>query len=62
VEPYLLDFDRDIYGERLEVSFEKRLRPEAKFRGVDELIAQIHNDVEAGRAYLEALEASRTAG
>lgn len=59
VEPYLLDFDRDIYGERLEVSFEKRLRPEARFSSVDELIAQIHTDVEVGRDYLESLETSR---
>lgn len=62
VEPYLLDFDRDIYGERLEVSFEKRLRPEAKFNSIDELIAQIRSDVEIGRAYLEGLEASRASG
>jgi riboflavin kinase/FMN adenylyltransferase len=55
VEPYLLDFDRDIYGQTLEVSFETRLRPEARFSNLDELIVQIGRDVEQGRAYLEAL-------
>jgi riboflavin kinase / FMN adenylyltransferase len=56
VEPYLLDFDRDIYGQTLEVSFETRLRPEARFSNLAELIAQIGLDVEQGRAYLKALE------
>lgn len=55
VEPYLLDFDRDIYGEQLEVFFEKRLRPEAKFDSLQALIDQIGRDVKEGRAYLEAL-------
>jgi len=55
VEPYLLDFNRDIYGEQLEVSFEKRLRPEAKFTNLQDLIDQIGRDVEEGRAYLESL-------
>ncbi len=55
VEPYLLDFNRDIYGQQLEVSFEKRLRPEAKFDNLQELIDQIGRDVEVGRAYLETL-------
>lgn len=55
VEPYLLDFDRDIYGQILTVSFEKRLRPEAKFNGIDALIQQIGLDVEAARAYLTGI-------
>jgi riboflavin kinase/FMN adenylyltransferase len=52
VEAYLLDFDRDIYGQEMTLSFEKRLRPEQKFDGIAALIAQINADVEAGRAYL----------
>jgi riboflavin kinase/FMN adenylyltransferase len=55
VEPYLLDFDRDIYGKTLTVSFETMLRPEAKFNGVAALIEQIGRDVEAARAYLTGL-------
>jgi riboflavin kinase / FMN adenylyltransferase len=54
VEPYLLDFDRDIYGEELEITFETRLRPEAKFNSLQDLIDQIGRDVEDTRAYLEA--------
>jgi riboflavin kinase/FMN adenylyltransferase len=59
VEPYLLDFDRDIYGQTLEITFEKRLRPEARFSSLPELIAQIGRDVEDTRAYLSSLPGSR---
>lgn len=52
VEAYLLDFDRDIYGKTLTLTFEKYLRSEAKYDGLDALIAQITRDVENGRAYL----------
>lgn len=52
VESYLLDFDRDIYGKQLTVMFEKYLRPEMKFDGLEGLIAQIQADVDETRAYL----------
>ena len=56
VEAYLLDFDRDIYGQKMRLSFETRLRAEQKFNGIQALIAQIGRDVEAGRAYLSKRE------
>jgi riboflavin kinase/FMN adenylyltransferase len=52
VEAYLLDFDGQIYGESLRVEFVKRLRDEARFASVDELIAQIHRDVDLVRQLL----------
>lgn len=52
VEAHLLDFERDIYGQQLTVSFETRLRAEKKFNGIQELIAQITADAQAGRDYL----------
>jgi riboflavin kinase/FMN adenylyltransferase len=52
VEPHLLDFDRDIYGEILTFTFEARLRDEMRFSGIDALVAQIRDDIEAGREYL----------
>lgn len=55
VEAYLVDFDRDIYGEILTLTFEKYLRPEEKFDGVDALIAQIHRDVDKGIEFLSSL-------
>ncbi len=56
VEAHLLDFQRDIYGQTLEVTFETRLRPEQRFSGIQALIAQIAADVEAGRRALSRLE------
>jgi riboflavin kinase/FMN adenylyltransferase len=52
VEPYLLDFDRDIYGQQLTLSFETRLRDELRFDGIEALIEQINADVEESREYL----------
>lgn len=52
VEAHLLDFNRDIYGQELSLSFETRLRPEKRFNGIDELVAQIKQDAENGRDYL----------
>lgn len=45
VEAHLLEFEGDLYGQRLEVGFEERLRPEQKFSGLEELKAQISRDV-----------------
>lgn len=53
IEAHLLDFNQEIYGKRLTVTFEKRLRAEQKFSDVDALMAQIAADAAAGRAYLE---------
>ena len=52
VEAYLLDFDRDIYGEMLRLDFAARLRDEEKYDSVDALIKQINADVEQTREIL----------
>jgi riboflavin kinase/FMN adenylyltransferase len=52
VEAYLLDFDRDIYGEMLQLEFVARLRDELKYDSVDALIKQIRADVEQTREVL----------
>ncbi|HEY4621360.1 MAG TPA: riboflavin biosynthesis protein RibF [Gaiellaceae bacterium] len=49
IEPYLLDFEGDLYGKRLLVELWERLRDEAVFDSEDELVAQIARDVEATR-------------
>jgi riboflavin kinase/FMN adenylyltransferase len=49
VEAYLLDFDGDLYGSRLELAFLKRLRGEKRFESVDALVDQMALDVEAAR-------------
>ncbi|MGH3110665.1 MAG: riboflavin kinase, partial [Gaiellaceae bacterium] len=49
IEPYLLEFEGDLYGQRLVVELWERLRDEAVFESEQELIAQIALDVEATR-------------
>lgn len=50
IEPYLLDFDGDLYGKRLIVEVWQRLRDEAVFDSEEALVAQIGHDVDATRA------------
>ena len=45
IETHLIDFEGDIYGERLEIEIIARIREEKKFSGPDELVAQIAADV-----------------
>jgi riboflavin kinase/FMN adenylyltransferase len=49
IEPYLLDFDGDLYGRRLVVELWERLRDEQVFESEQDLIDQIARDVEATR-------------
>ena len=51
IEVHLLDFEGDCYERELRIELLHRLRPEQRFEGVDELVAQIRSDVEATRAY-----------
>ena len=50
VEPYLLDFEGDLYGRRLLVELWERLRDEQVFDSEAALVEQIARDVEATRA------------
>jgi len=49
LEIYLLDFDRDIYGQNVEVRFVRYLRPERKFDSLEALVGQIELDVRQAR-------------
>jgi riboflavin kinase / FMN adenylyltransferase len=49
VEAFLLDFEGDLYGERLVVELWERLREEQAFASEQELIDQIARDVDAAR-------------
>ncbi len=52
LEAYLLDFDRDIYGQNLKLEFISRIRDELKFVSVEALIEKIHEDVAQTREML----------
>ena len=51
LEVHLLDFDGDLYGQRLNVFCLNFIRPEHKFDNVDALRHQIAQDVESARAF-----------
>lgn len=44
IEVNIFDFNRDIYGKKLVIQIEKFLRGEIKFKGLDELKAQLNSD------------------
>ncbi|MEH6402230.1 MAG: bifunctional riboflavin kinase/FAD synthetase [Sneathiella sp.] len=53
LEVHLLDFDGDLYSQKIRVAFVDFIREEKKFSGIDELEAQIHKDVETARMLLK---------
>ncbi|MEV0729026.1 MULTISPECIES: bifunctional riboflavin kinase/FAD synthetase [Polymorphospora] len=52
VEAYVLDFDGDLYGERLALDFVAHLREMRRYDGVEPLVRQMALDVERTRAVL----------
>ncbi len=49
IEGHLLDFDGDLYGERVRLEFVSRLRGEHKFKSIPELVDQIQHDIASTR-------------
>lgn len=56
VEPWLLDFDGDLYGQTIRVEFYARLREERKFKELSELTKLVHLNGEQTRSYFQARE------
>ena len=54
IETHLLDFDRDIYGEEVRVSFLSKIRDEKKFSSVNDLVCQIDNDVQTAKHFFKS--------
>jgi len=54
IEAYLFDFSGDLYDRPLTLDFLRRIRPERKFPGVEELRAQVFADMEEARRLLRA--------
>jgi riboflavin kinase/FMN adenylyltransferase len=50
IEAYLIDWEGELYGRRIEIEFLKRLRGERRFPTVEALVEQMRRDVEAARA------------
>lgn len=52
LEPYFFGFSGDLYGVEIEIEFHHYLRGEAKFAGLDELVAQMERDCARARELL----------
>ena len=53
VEPWLLDFDGDLYGQELTLHFYRFLRAEQKFPSLDALKAEIMKNAQECRKFFE---------
>lgn len=52
VEAYILDFHQDIYGKTIRFEFAEYLRSEERFASVEDLVKQIHLDIQKTRDLL----------
>ncbi|MCL2814879.1 MAG: bifunctional riboflavin kinase/FAD synthetase [Oscillospiraceae bacterium] len=52
-ETHIIDFDGDLYGEKIKVNFHMKFRDEIKFADLSELKAQIQKDIEFARTALD---------
>lgn len=55
VEPWILDYEGDLYGREITLEFRKFLRPERKFANLEALTAEIHENARQTRQLLEHL-------
>jgi riboflavin kinase/FMN adenylyltransferase len=54
IEVHIFDFQKDIYGESLEILFIERIRDEVRFESPEKLIAQIGRDIARARKILKS--------
>jgi riboflavin kinase/FMN adenylyltransferase len=55
LEPHFFDFAEDLYGQEIDIAFHAFIRPEAKFDGMDALMAQIAADCDRAKELLADL-------
>lgn len=58
VEPWILDFDGNLYGKSIRIEFHQFLRPERRFGSLEELQAAILRNAEETRAFFESVHHS----
>jgi len=58
IEAYLIDHEEDLYGQNLRIAFVSRLRGERRFPSVEELVAQMHRDVDEAREVCASFQTS----
>jgi riboflavin kinase/FMN adenylyltransferase len=50
-ETHIIDYVGNLYGKTVRIEFFKRLRPEIKFSGVDQLKSQIQKDIDSTKTF-----------
>lgn len=60
LEVHLFDFDGDLYGERLKITFHKKFRSDEAFESIGDLQDQMFRDLEAVRAWFDSQDETRT--
>ncbi|MEG0952175.1 MAG: riboflavin kinase, partial [Niameybacter sp.] len=56
IETHLMDFEGDLYGAEIEVSFHRFIRAERKFENIEALSRQIATDTEQVRIFLRNMQ------
>ena len=56
LEVFILDFDQDVYGYRVDVEFLHKIRDEEKFASLDELSVHIEQDTIKAKQYFDQLK------
>ena len=52
LEVHIFDFSKNLYGQKINVEFLKKIRDEKKFDGLEELKDQIFEDIAFAKEYL----------
>ncbi len=55
-ETYILDFNKNIYGKRGNITLLKKIRTNQKFESAEKLILQMNNDLEVTKKYFNVGE------
>ena len=55
VETFIIDFDKEIYGEQVVLEVHKFLRPIQKFNSLQEVQKQVQKDVEMAKIYFKEM-------
>jgi riboflavin kinase/FMN adenylyltransferase len=53
IESYIINFDRNLYGKTIKISFIKKIREEIKFKTQDSLSEQIMKDLKTAKRYFK---------